>query len=116
MGFAHGATKDQLESIALSSEGHGQLENPSTMNSFGNIVGNGKTIEKLGKLHQYVVGERLTFATAFTFANTYLRGKTVVLSNADIFFDDSLARLYGAKLQGNVLALLKWIDGARAGR
>ena len=97
------------------------MEIPPTMDSFGNIIGNGKIIggnkmEKLGKLYQYVVGERLTFATAFTFANTYLKGKTVVLSNADIFFDDSLARLYGAKLQGNVFALLKWIDGGRAGR
>jgi hypothetical protein len=31
------------------------------------------------KIHQHTVGERLTFKTAFEFANTHLKGRTVVL-------------------------------------
>eukprot|EP01038_Epipyxis_sp_PR26KG_P006209 gene6209-8553_t len=45
------------------------------------------------KIRQYVIGMRLTFKYAFLFANEYLVGKTVILANADIYFDHTLARL-----------------------
>jgi hypothetical protein len=31
------------------------------------------------KIHQFVIGRRLTFKTAFSFANRYLVGRTVIL-------------------------------------
>ncbi|RYG70054.1 hypothetical protein EON64_01205 [archaeon] len=63
------------------------------------------------KLIQVVLGERLTFQSAFRFANSRLVGKTVIVSNADIYFDQSLALLLEHPLPSNtVLAILKWID------
>ena len=61
LGFAHGATNDKIETIALSSNGQGisdAIGSGSGGDSVsGNLLGNAKTIgehkiEKLGKLHQ----------------------------------------------------------------
>lgn len=62
------------------------------------------------KLQQRVIGERLTFQLAFRFANEYLPNRTVVLANADIYFDETLERVAGAAvdLELKVLALSKW--------
>ncbi len=80
------------------------------------VSSNGTVIEHWGRLRQSVVGGRLTFALALAFANTHLSNRIVLLANADIFFDESLARLQGARLAPEVFTLLKWMDGARYGR
>lgn len=63
------------------------------------------------KLVQVVIGERLTFRLAFQFANSRLVGRTVIVSNADIYFDHSLSLLLEHPFPNKIaLALLKWID------
>ena len=68
------------------------------------------------KLQQIVIEKRLTFKDSIEFINNHLSGKLVILANADIYFDDTLARLYNLKtrevisLNKTVLALLKWRD------
>lgn len=74
------------------------------------------------KLQQIVIQKRLTFKDSIEFINDNLSGKLVILANADIYFDDTLARFYDHKkgeiisLNNSVLALLKWrnspTDGA----
>jgi hypothetical protein len=65
------------------------------------------------KINQVVIGNRLTFSTAFAYANKHYSNQTVILANADIYFDNSL-RTFGdfstLDLKGEVLALLKWQD------
>jgi predicted O-linked N-acetylglucosamine transferase (SPINDLY family) len=64
------------------------------------------------KIKQGVIGERLTFSTAFQFANEQLQGRTVILANADIHFDETLHRLGNVSeldMGGEVMALLKWM-------
>jgi len=76
-------------------------------------------IDEKHKIRQTVIGERLTFSTAFTFANEHLMGRLVALVNADIYFDESLIQfgdLETLDLQGEVLALSRWsvdINGNR---
>ncbi len=68
------------------------------------------------KLKQIVIQKRLTFKDSIEFINNELSGKLVILANADIYFDDTLARLYNHQtketisLNQTVLALLKWRD------
>ena len=57
------------------------------------------------KLTIVVVGRRPTFADAFRYAGQYLAGQICILANADIFFDQTLARLFppaAAGLQNRV--------------
>jgi hypothetical protein len=68
-------------------------------------------------LHQIDIGRRLTFADAFHYANQNYPGRVVIIANADIYFDDSLAKLADNEhiyeyLNGRALALLKWKDHA----
>lgn len=67
-------------------------------------------LEYSEKIKQYVSGRRLTFSDAFRVANTYYPGRVVVVSNSDIFFDESIklvdAAVFG--LNKSVLALSKW--------
>jgi hypothetical protein len=78
------------------------------------------------KIVQLVVGERLTFARAFSYAHDNVRGSSggrgggapaaaavVVLANADIFFDGTLGALASGRvsLEGRALALLRWDVG-----
>jgi tetratricopeptide (TPR) repeat protein len=68
-------------------------------------------IDKTNKIKQTVIGERLTFSAAFTFANEHLMGRLVALVNADIYFDESLSQfgdLVTLDLHGDVLALSRW--------
>lgn len=58
--------------------------------------------------------ERLTFELAFRFANAELPGQRVILANADIWFDASLAALDGFDLPGHLLCLSRW-DSTPAG-
>lgn len=72
------------------------------------------SFENNHKIIQLVIGHRLTFEEAFRFSNEYLNGYTVILANADIFFDKTLQRLTRSKtetaslLGRRVMSLLKW--------
>lgn len=61
------------------------------------------------KVVQTVVGERLTFEQAFSYANDFdSSGKLIwVLSNADIFFNDTLSFVKRQNLNGVVYALTR---------
>lgn len=49
------------------------------------------------KLVGVSMGHRPTFSDALGYANTHLSGQVVVLLNADIFLDHSIARLWPPK-------------------
>lgn len=75
--------------------------------NFTNILGH---VSGLSKIEQVPYGRRLTFSDAFAYTNSNLVGKTVAIANADIYFDESLQRLFHNNkyiLENNrVLALL----------
>ena len=53
-------------------------------------------------------GRRLTYRELFSFANRHLAGRRVAISNADIFFDESLEALANCDLCGQLLCLSRW--------
>ncbi len=53
-------------------------------------------------------GRRVTFRDLFDYASRKLAGRTVVIANADIFFDQTLTRLDGYDLSGKLLCLSRW--------
>lgn len=53
-------------------------------------------------------GRRLTFRDLFSYANHELPGRRVIIANADIYFDHTLARLDGYDLAGRLLCLSRW--------
>jgi hypothetical protein len=53
-------------------------------------------------------GRRLTYQDLFAYANRCFVGRSVIIANADIFFDGSLARLTGYELAGRLLCLSRW--------
>lgn len=53
-------------------------------------------------------GKRLTYAHAFDYANRHLAGAGVIVANADIFFDETLALLESESLVGRMLCLSRW--------
>jgi hypothetical protein len=64
------------------------------------------------RLHDH--GRRLTFRDLFDHANR-LPGRTIVIANADIYFDETLALLADRALEGRLLCLSRWdrrADGA----
>lgn len=76
-------------------------------------------IDNENKIKQTVIGERLTFSAAFTFANEHLMGRLVALVNADIYFDESLSQfgdLETLDLHGDVLALSRWSADSKGNR
>jgi len=52
--------------------------------------------------------QRVTYRKLFDYANSYLTGKRVIIANADIFFDETLALLDGHELAGELLCLSRW--------
>jgi hypothetical protein len=59
-------------------------------------------------------GQRLTYSQLFAYANLHLKGAPVIIANADIFFDETLALLEEEPLTGRMLCLSRWdqaIDG-----
>lgn len=60
------------------------------------------------KIKQTVIGERLTFETAFQYANQHADHQVWILSNADIYFDESLRLLIDAKLDEAIFALTRY--------
>jgi hypothetical protein len=61
-----------------------------------------------GKIRLIEHGRRVTYRDLFVYANTRLRGRRVIVANADIFFDRTLARLDGYDLAGRLLCLSRW--------
>lgn len=59
------------------------------------------------KINQTVIGERLTFEKAFQHANQHQNDDVWLLSNADIYFDDSLKRLYDVSMNNKLFALTR---------
>jgi FkbM family methyltransferase len=53
-------------------------------------------------------GRRLLYDDLFAYAASHLRLETIVVANADIAFDDSLGRLAGRDLHGQLLCLSRW--------
>jgi len=60
------------------------------------------------KLKLIPLGRRVTFRFLFDYANENLKGQTVMVANADIFFDESLRRLNGYDLNSKLLCLSRW--------
>jgi FkbM family methyltransferase len=53
-------------------------------------------------------GRRVTYADLFAYASRHLAGRRVIVANADIYFDDTLAQLDGYDLAGRLLCLSRW--------
>lgn len=60
------------------------------------------------KVHLIAHGRRVTYQDLFAYANQQLIGRGVIIANADIFFDDTLARLNDYELTGKLLCLSRW--------
>ena len=60
------------------------------------------------KVHLIAHGRRLTYKVLFAYANAHLRGMHVIIANADIFFDRSLARLATCEMEGKLFCLSRW--------
>lgn len=60
-----------------------------------------------GKVRQEVVGERLTYERAFRYANAWPEPVVWILSNADIYFDNTLRFLSGVDFTNTVFALTR---------
>lgn len=53
-------------------------------------------------------GKRVTYRDLFDYANRELPGRRVIVANADIFFDETLAQLEDYVLAGKLLCLSRW--------
>lgn len=53
-------------------------------------------------------GQRLTYRHLFEHANRFFDGAGVIIANADIFFDETLALLSSELLAGRMLCLSRW--------
>ena len=53
-------------------------------------------------------GKRVTYHDFFTYANRELDSQRVMIANADIYFDHTLARLDDYDLRGRLLCLSRW--------
>jgi hypothetical protein len=60
------------------------------------------------KIHVVAAGRRVTYRQLFCYANRELPDRRVIIANADIFFDRTLARLDDYDLQGCLLCLSRW--------
>jgi hypothetical protein len=56
-------------------------------------------------------GRRLTYADLFEYANHHLVDTTVIVANADIFFDETLEQLDFEPIIGRMLCLSRWDEG-----
>lgn len=59
------------------------------------------------KIRQIVIGERLTYERAFRYANEWPEPVIWLLSNADIYFDDTLRFLSGVDFTDQIFALTR---------
>lgn len=66
------------------------------------------SVLSLNKVRLVQHGRRLTFRDLFDYSSHNLAGHGVIVANADIFFDDSLALLDSYDLGGRLLCLSRW--------
>jgi hypothetical protein len=55
---------------------------------------------------------RLTYSHLFAYANLHLKGTGVIIANADIYFDETLALLEEEPLAGKMFCLSRWDEDA----
>src|SRR6476620_3514398 len=68
-----------------------------------------KLVATLDKIRFISHGRRVSFRNLFDYANQKLKGgATTIIANADIYFDETLARLNGYDLTGRLLCLSRW--------
>ncbi len=67
-----------------------------------------ETISADHKVNLIPLGRRVTFRFLFDYANENLQWQTVLVANADIFFDKTLERLRGHDLNGKLFCLSRW--------
>ncbi len=60
------------------------------------------------KIRLIAHGRRVTYQDLFAYANRCLAGHGVIIANADIYFDHTLARLVGYDLAERLLCLSRW--------
>jgi FkbM family methyltransferase len=53
-------------------------------------------------------GRRVTYRDLFEYANRRLPGRSAIIANADIYFDETLIHLDGVELAGRLLCLSRW--------
>ena len=63
---------------------------------------------KNSKVKVIPINKRPSFQTYFDFANKYLRDKFIIISNTDIFFDQTLGLLKNFSFRNQVLALTRY--------
>jgi hypothetical protein len=66
------------------------------------------SLKEQGKILPVPHKGRVTYRELFAYANSRLTGRRVVVANADIYFDRTLARLEGEELSGKLLCLSRW--------
>ena len=54
------------------------------------------------------IGKRATFADFFACINSHYLNKAIIITNADIYFDDTLTRLETFDLSNTFIALTRW--------
>lgn len=73
-----------------------------------------KNIKNSSKIHQVITGRRLTYGDFLSYVcETVPENVFTILSNADIYFDESLTNLWKINLKDRMLALLRWDDDGR---
>jgi hypothetical protein len=92
------AANDRLDEIHLFIEEPLRLDQLSTVHPL--LDG--------AKMHLIAHGRRVTYQDLFAYANRHLQGRRVIIANADIYFDHTLARLDGYDLAGKLLCLSRW--------
>lgn len=60
------------------------------------------------KIHLVPHGRRVRYADLFAYANDHFGGRRVIIANADIYFDETLAGLDRLDLSGRLLCLSRW--------
>jgi hypothetical protein len=60
------------------------------------------------KIHLIGHDRRVTYQDLFAHANRYLAGRSVIIANADIYFDRTLSRLDGYDMSGKLFCLSRW--------
>lgn len=73
-----------------------------------------KNVQNSNKIHQVITGRRLTYGDFLGYVcENVPENVFTVLSNADIYFDESLTNLWKMNLKERMLALLRWDDDGR---
>jgi hypothetical protein len=64
------------------------------------------------RMERVLCGRRTRFQDFFEYAARELPGRTVIIANTDVFFDETLGELAGYPMDGRLLALSRWDERA----